>query len=81
MPDGDLQCDARAVAEAEEIGLRDLQLPQQPRDIVGRTLERDRLIAIGRASMTLLVECDDAAVRARNGSTRPKFESIVEPPP
>ena len=48
--DETLQCDARAVAEAEEIGLRDLQLPKQPGDIVGRILECDGLIAIGRAS-------------------------------
>src|SRR5688572_16197367 len=61
MPNGDLQCDARAVAEAEEIGLRNLKVPKQPGDVVGRTLEREWLIAIGGTSVALLFEGDHSA--------------------
>src|SRR3954454_22944291 len=60
MPDRDLECDARAVAEAKKVSLRDLQLAQQRGGIIRRTFERDRPTAIGRAPVALLFERDDS---------------------
>src|SRR6185436_2667199 len=65
MPNRDLQRDRSAMAEAEEIRGRDLEVAKQSGDIVGRTLERARLIAIGRASVSLLLECTHAAVAGK----------------
>ena len=64
MSYGDLQGDARAVAEPENVRLVDLQVPKEGRDIVGGGLERDGRIAIGRAAMRLLLQRDDPAAAA-----------------
>ena len=61
MPYGDLQGDARAVAEPEDVRLVDLQVSKEGRDIVRGGLERDGRIAIGRAAMRLLLHRDDPA--------------------
>jgi hypothetical protein len=62
MPNRDLQRNGAAVAEAEKIGPGTCKVLKQPGHVVGRLLERDRLAAIGRASVPLLLERDDAAV-------------------
>src|ERR1044072_8812484 len=59
MANRDLQSDARAVAEAEDVGLPDLQLPQQRRDVVCRSLEPDGRVAIARPTVSLLFDSDD----------------------
>ena len=81
MPNRDLQRNGAAVAEAEKIGPRDLQVLKQPGHVVGRLLERDRLAAIDVRPCPCSSSAMTRRLRARNGSTRPKFESIVEPPP
>jgi hypothetical protein len=58
---GDLQCDARAVAETKDVRLVDFQVPRKGRDIVRGGLERNGGIAIGGAAVRLLVQCDDSA--------------------
>ena len=66
MSYGDLQGDARAVAEPENVRLVDLQVPKEGRDIVRGGLERDGRIAIGRAAMRLLLERDDPAAAGKD---------------
>jgi hypothetical protein len=45
--------DQPAEAEAEDIGLADLEMGEQGCDIVGQLFDRHRSIAVGRASVSL----------------------------
>ena len=66
MSYGDLQGDARAVAEPKDVRLVDLQVPKEGRDIVRGGLESDGRIAIGRAAMPLLLHRDDPAAAGKD---------------
>jgi hypothetical protein len=60
MPDRHLHCDRAAVAEAEEVGLRDVQVVEQRCGVVRRLFERERAIGtIGGVTVTLLLDRDD----------------------
>lgn len=59
MPYGDLQSDAGAVAESEDIRFLDPQVPKEGGHIVRRAFKGERLIAIGRATVPLLLERDN----------------------
>ena len=82
MPDRDLQCDARAVAEAEEDRLaRSFSSRSSPATSSAEPSNVERLIAIGGASVALFLERNHPAGAGKKRENRPKFESIVEPPP
>ena len=55
MADGDLQPHAGTVAETDDVHLFEPELPHELRDIVGGRLERDRLVAIRRPPVSLLL--------------------------
>ena len=60
MPDGDLHGDVAAVAEAEQVGLLDLEMLQERGGVIGRLLEGERAIGdVGGAPVPLLLEGDD----------------------
>ena len=60
MPDRDMHRDRAAVAEAEEIGLCDVQVVEQRGSVVRRLFERERAIGtIGGVAVALLLERDD----------------------
>src|SRR5688572_14996134 len=52
----DLQTDAGAVAEPEDVHLLEPELSHECRNVVGRRLERVRLIPIRRAAVPLLLD-------------------------
>ena len=58
MANRNLQGDARAVAEAEQISVRNVQVLKQTGNVVGRILERERRIAIPSAAVHFVVDVD-----------------------
>jgi hypothetical protein len=60
MPARHLERHAGAVAEAEEVRLGDAEVPEQRRDVVGRSVEANRRVAVGGAAVALFLDGDDA---------------------
>ena len=57
MPNGDLEGDVAAIAEAEKVGLLDLEMFQERCGVVGRLLERERSLGdVGSPTVPLLIE-------------------------
>jgi len=58
VPDRDLQRDCTAVAEAEQIGLANVQMFEQGCGIVRRLLKAEGSVSnVGRVAIALLLEC------------------------
>lgn len=81
MPNRNLQRDTRTIAESEQVGLPDLQMPRQCRDVVGRRFN----VTGASRSVVRPCPCSSTAITlrfsAKTGSTLLKVTSIVEPPP
>ena len=58
MPERDLQCDVAAVAVAEEVGLREVQVPEQSNGVLGGLLEGERAVHVRGVAVSLLLEGD-----------------------
>src|SRR2546430_11128005 len=58
MPERDLQRDVTAVAVAEEVGLRDMQVPEQLDGILGGSLEGEGTVHVRGVAVSLLLERD-----------------------
>jgi hypothetical protein len=67
VPHRYLQRHARAVAEPQEVSLRDLQVSQQRPHIVRGGLERHRRVAVGRPVVPLLLHRDHPAPACEGG--------------
>ena len=67
MPDRELQPDARAHAEADDVGTLDLQVIQERRGVVGHPLVRDRAIDVGFPA----VPCNSTAITCRYSASGP----------
>src|SRR5438552_9137924 len=81
MPERDLQCDVAAVAVAEEVGLPEVQVPEQSNRVLGGLLEEK-----GRSTSAVWpCPCCSKAITCRVFETRginlPNEVSMVEPPP
>src|SRR5712671_931567 len=58
MTERDLQRDVTAVAVAEEVGLRDVQVPEQRDGVLGGLFEGERAVHVRRVAVSLLLERD-----------------------
>src|SRR6266850_1705067 len=58
MPERDLQRDVTAVAVAEEVGLRDLQVAEQRDGVLRGLLEREGTVHVRGVAVPLLLERD-----------------------
>jgi len=82
MPECDLQRDLAAVAVAEEVGLRDVQVAEQRDGVLGRLVEGEGAVQVPRVAVSLLLERDSPVAPSRRGAmSLPNEVSRVEPPP
>src|SRR5207248_1923227 len=58
MPERDLQCDVAAVAVAEQVGLLEVQVPEQSNGVLGGLLEGEGTVHFRGVAVSLLFEGD-----------------------
>src|SRR5713101_8631235 len=81
MRERDHQRDVTAVAVAEEVGLRDVQVPEQGDGVLGGLLEGEGAVHVGGVAVSLLLERDHLSRLRDERDELPNEVSMVEPPP
>ena len=70
VADGELDRHTAAHAEADDVGLRDAEVPEERRGVVGHALVGERAVGVGGAAVGLGVGNDDATARGEAGQQR-----------